>query len=256
MDTGKNYMEQLLGITQKALREHTGINQAEAEEIQNQLITIGDKFTLGIIPANEAADIALNISFETLEYEIQAKKELGRLQEAQEEHSYSPAAGDFLNKLEAGKKAALLKIKPYGLEISALESLIAELTQLREIAWNLTTRIQDYSATAEYRDRRRAFLLTGEAPKEPAPNTHAPEANRGRAILRAWIDAGQVIQNGNGEYVTAGSPQDFCFWLNTQKANDIPPPETTAEILANPANLETWKRYYREAGMTKSALRG
>jgi hypothetical protein len=101
MGTGKNYMRQLLGITQEALREHNGINQAEAEEIKNQLITISDKFTLGVIPANEAADIALNISSETLECEIQAKEELQRLQEAQEKHSYSPATMDFLNKMEA-----------------------------------------------------------------------------------------------------------------------------------------------------------
>jgi hypothetical protein len=143
------------------------------------------------------------------------------------------------------------------LEIDALESLIAELKRLRETAWNLTAHIQDYSATAEYRDRRRAFLLTGEAPPKPAPDTQAPETDREiPSFLRTWIDEGQVNQNDKGEYVTAGSPQDFCFWLNTNKAHDIPPPETTAAILKNNVSLETWKRYYREAEITKSAIRG
>jgi hypothetical protein len=75
--------------------------------------------------------------------------------------------------------------------------------------------------------------------------------------LEKWFfDVGQVIKDSYGEYVTAGSPQDFCFWLNTQKAKDIPPPETTAKILANQVTLNTWKKYYNDAGMTKKSLRG
>jgi hypothetical protein len=75
------------------------------------------------------------------------------------------------------------------------------------------------------------------------------------SFLEVWINIGQVIKDGNG-YVTAGSPQDFCFWLNTQLAKNIPPPETTAKILANNISIETWKRYYRDADITKKTLRG
>jgi hypothetical protein len=61
------------------------------------------------------------------------------------------------------------------LPISALENLIVELKRLREMAWCFTAHIQDWATTPECRERRMTFLLTGEIPKEPVPDTQAPE---------------------------------------------------------------------------------
>jgi hypothetical protein len=94
-----------------------------------------------------------------------------------------------------------------------------------------------------------------EIPPEPAQDTQTPEVP---AFLKKWIDAGQVITNDKGEYVTAGSPEKFCGWIKIQfdsYATEIPPVETTAKVLKNPIKLETWKDYYKRAGILKKPSR-
>jgi hypothetical protein len=224
------YLRQLSDLVQASLREWTGINLADVRQLQDELISIGNKFNLGIIPENEAADFARATGDKALEYEIHAEEELERLQEEQKKPvQQSPEVEKFINGLDEEKRNLIQsesdKIRQ--LPISAMENFIAELKQLREMAWYLTAHIQDYAATSEYRERRRAFLLTGETPLD----TQAPEVDSEiPAILKTWIGEGQIKQNDKGEYVTAGSPQDFCFWLNTKLANNIPPVETTQQF--------------------------
>ena len=151
--------------------------------------------------------------------------------------------------------------KTYGFifELTQTETLIHEYAEkVIEGGWN--------KAMASF-DVIRAEI---EALPKPAPDTQPPEETQAAVtdveiealpeavpvFLQAWIEAGQVIRTDNGEYLTSGSPQDFCFWLGTKQAKDIPPPKTTQKTLANPVSLETWKRYYRDAGINKSTMRG
>jgi len=164
------YLRQLLGLIQAALRECTGINLAEAVEKQDQIIATAYKFSRGVIPANEAADIALRVSIEALEWKYRACEELTRLQKAQKEPiQHSPKVDDFIGTLSEEQKSRLMRTGRYGLEISALEGLVVELKKLNDLTMYLTAHIQDYSATDEYRERRQAFLLNGEALEIPTP---------------------------------------------------------------------------------------
>lgn len=88
----------------------------------------------------------------------------------------------------------------------------------------------------------------------PAPSAKPQGLDENNlTFLRNWINAGQVIKNTSGDYVTAATPQDFCFWLFSKyKIEEIPPPEVTAKTLANDVKLTTWKRYYNDAGIKKN----
>jgi hypothetical protein len=163
MDADIIYLRQLLF-------QDTGMSLNDMIEIQDRMAVIADKFLNGIIPVNETAGIAWEIYNVTLEYEINANEELTQLQEAQKE-PFSSEVQQFINSHEK-----LKGIKKFDLEIYALKESITELKRLREMGEGLMVRIQDYSATAEYSERRRAFLRSGESPREPAPGTQAQEA--------------------------------------------------------------------------------
>jgi hypothetical protein len=128
-----------------------GINLTDVIELQYLVMEKAEKFTMGIIPENEAANFARKTGIDILEYEIHVKEELEQLQEEQKrmvQHSSD---------------------KVIQLPTAALENLITELQRLREMAWCLTAHIQDYAVTPEYRERRQAFLATGETPAESTP---------------------------------------------------------------------------------------
>jgi hypothetical protein len=201
------YLRQFSDLVQASLREWIGINLADVRQLQDELISIGNKFNLGIIPENEAADFARETGDKALEYEIHAKEELEQLQEGQKKPvQQSPEVEKFINGLDEEKRNLIQSEsdRHRQLPISAMENFIAELKQLREMAWYLTAHIQDYAATSEYRERRRAFLLTGETPTEPAPEMQPPI--QGAAVipkltdaecLQKLVDTGFIAQNIN-----------------------------------------------------------
>ncbi|GAB6391360.1 MAG: hypothetical protein MdMp014T_0733 [Treponematales bacterium] len=73
-------------------------------------------------------------------------------------------------------------------------------------------------------------------------------------VIKKWYDAGKVKYDGDDKWRLYETPLDFCFWLfNSMKLEDIPPAEFCAENLNNSCALNTWKKYYRDAGITKKS---
>jgi hypothetical protein len=172
MSTDTIYLRQILDLEQVVLRERIGVNLADVRQLQDKLMDKAEKFNMGIIPENEAADFARETGKKTLEYEIHAKEELERLQEEQKKPvQHSPEVEKFLNGLSEEKRNLLQSEsdRVSQLPISSLENLIAELKRLREIAWCLTAHIQDYAETPEYRERRRAFFAHRGSPAGTCP---------------------------------------------------------------------------------------
>jgi hypothetical protein len=167
------YLRQLLDLGQAVLRERIGVNLADVRRLQDELMVKAEKFGEGIIPEDEAADLARNTGNNALEYGIRAGEELGRLQEEQKKPvQHSPQVEEFLSGLSEEKRNLIQNEDDNlrKLPVNALENLIVELKRLREMAWHLTAHIQDYAATPEYRERRRNFMRTG----EPVPDAQAP----------------------------------------------------------------------------------
>jgi hypothetical protein len=130
-------------------------------------------------------------------------------------------------------------------------------------------RLQEYinyiagqKTKSEYSESHNESKQEAETTQEPLPGQ---EKKDGKCILTAQGAAGALngfikqypaqFKQESGGWVTMNTPQDFCFWLSTLLQRDIPPVKTVANELKNDVNLETWKRYYREAGISKKKLK-
>ena len=190
------YLRQLLAFKQAAVREVIGVNLADVRQLQDELHEKGVKFNKGIIPEKEAADFALKISMDTHAYVIRANKELEQLQgEHKKPIQYSPEMEKGFNMLsEEQKKMTLSEVERIRqLPISNIENIISELNRLNKMAMCLNAHIQDYVITPEYRERRRTFLTTGEAPKDPAPDTQPSYDLTNEEILKKLEDIGLIV---------------------------------------------------------------
>ena len=200
------YLRQFLDLEQAALRDLVGVNLADVRQLQDLLLEKGEKFNKGIIPENEAADLARKMSYDALNYEIHANEELKQLQEKlRTPIQYSSETEEYFDKMSEEQKSLILSEneKLRQLPISNIENIIAELKRLREMAMYLTAHIQDYAITPEYRERRMVFITTGEAPKKPVPETQIPPVIQD--ILKEGLLDNSLV---NGKYFKKGDKKD------------------------------------------------
>jgi hypothetical protein len=115
---------------QAALRERIGVNLADVRQLQDVLVDKAERVTKGIIPENEAADFARETGEKALEHEIYANEELERLQKEKQKKPVEVKISG-LNEEQQNLIRNEIESMP---EITALESLIAELKRLCEMA--------------------------------------------------------------------------------------------------------------------------
>jgi len=187
------YLRQFLDLWQASLRDLVGVNLADVRELQDALNEKVMKFNKGIIAENEAADFSRKTWLDTLEYSSRVDEELKLLQEEHKKGvQYSSKTDEFLNAMSEEQKSRILNENEriMQLQITALENLMAEIKRLYEMAGCITAHIQDFAITPEYRERRKTFLFTGEAPDHPVPVDNLTD----KEILEKLEDTGFILK--------------------------------------------------------------